>query len=135
MTGMSNAVTQGIRVSVTSAYMPAHSDPDQEHYAFAYTVVIENEGERAAKLESRHWIITDALGQIEEVQGPGVIGETPRLEPGQTHEYQSFCVLRTPRGTMHGSYRMVRDDASSFDAEIGAFVLTTSTESAEQFLN
>jgi ApaG protein len=132
---MSSAVTQGIRVEVASEFLPGHSDPESSRYVFAYFVTIKNEGEQSARLESRHWVITDGSGRMEEVRGPGVVGETPYLAPGQTHNYQSFCVLRTPRGTMHGSYQMVRDDGGQFDAEIAPFVLSTMTAEAEHYLN
>ncbi len=132
---MSSAVTEGIRVTVEPVWLPHHSDPEQQRYVFAYTVEIANEGMRPAKLETRHWIITDAHGSIEEVKGPGVVGETPYLTPGQSHKYQSFCVLRTARGIMHGSYQMVRDDGSRFDAKIAPFVLTPPTAESERLLN
>ena len=132
---MSTAVTDGIRVTVRSLYMPEQSEPERRRYVFAYVVVIANEGDRAARLETRHWIITDAIGEIVEVKGPGVVGETPRIPPGGSHQYESFCVLKTPRGTMHGSYQMVRDDGSRFDAEIAPFVLATPTADSERMLN
>ena len=130
-----SARTEGILVQVESIYLESHSDPDEPRYVFAYRIRISNEGTETATLVSRRWIITDAGGQIEEVQGPGVIGETPRLEPGQAHSYQSFCVLKTARGTMHGTYQMVREDKSSFDAEIPTFVLRTMDAEAKLVLN
>lgn len=120
---MSNAVTQGIRVTVTSVYVPAQSSPKTQRYVFAYTVKIANEGTVGAQLKSRHWIITDARGKIEEVRGPGVVGEQPILKPGEHFEYTSGCVLQTPRGTMHGTYQMIRPDGASFDATIAPFDL------------
>jgi ApaG protein len=129
------ATTEGILVEVESVYLEAHSDPDEPRYVFAYTVHIKNEGDTPAKLETRHWVITDALGKIDEVRGPGIVGETPHLQPGDEHAYQSFCVLKTPRGTMHGSYQMVRDDGQRFDAEIPSFLLTTGSEAARLVLN
>jgi len=132
---MSRAVTDGIEVTVESRYMPMHSNPDDDHYVFAYTVVIANVGSISAKLETRHWIITDGRGRIEEVKGPGVVGETPHLSPGQSFQYSSGCALETPRGTMHGSYQMVRDDGGAFDAEIAPFVLTVPTPDGDRFLN
>lgn len=120
-------MTQGIRVTVESLYLPHQSDPDGERYAFAYTVLIANEGPEPAKLLTRHWIITDAGGRIEEVRGDGVVGEQPHLSRGQAFQYTSWCVLRTPRGTMHGTYQMVRDDGDPFDAEIAPFVLAVPT--------
>jgi ApaG protein len=120
---VSSAVTDGIRVVVRSAFRPERSDPDKVRWLFAYTVRIANEGEVPAQLVSRHWIITDATGEKEEVVGDGVIGHQPRLEPGQHFEYTSFCVLGTPHGSMRGSYRMLRDDGSVFDARIAPFPL------------
>jgi ApaG protein len=118
---VSTAVTQGILVSVRSAYRPDRSEPGK--HLFTYTVRIENQGERAAQLVARHWIILDANGEREEVVGDGVVGHQPHLSPGEQFEYTSFCVLETPHGSMHGTYRMVRDDGSSFEAEIAAFPL------------
>ena len=127
---MSNVLTQGIRVSVESIYVPARSQPERGQYIFAYKVRIANEGDTPAQLISRHWIIQDAHGRTEHVRGPGVVGAQPRLEPGQSHEYTSFCPLRTPSGSMRGTYQMVRDDGSEFDAVVGVFSLM-----APQLLN
>ena len=96
----SSAITQGIRVTVTSSYIAEQSAPDQGRYVFAYTVAIANEGDATAQLRTRHWVITDATGKVEEVRGDGVIGEQPRLGPGQRFQYTSRCVLTTPVGTM-----------------------------------
>lgn len=120
---MSDEVTDGIRVSVRVFYVPERSSPDQDHYFFAYSVRIANEGREPAKLVSRHWVITDASGRVEHVRGPGVVGETPRLEPGEAFEYTSYCPLPTPSGAMRGTYQMVRDDGRAFDAQIGVFSL------------
>ncbi len=120
---MSTSENGSIRVEVESRYMPEHSDPSEPRYVFAYNVSIHNDGDEAAQLLTRHWVITDAAAGIDEVRGPGVIGEQPRIQPGACHEYQSFCVLKTPRGSMHGSFQMIRDDGQPFDAEIPAFVL------------
>lgn len=120
---MSVAVTEGIRVEVQPRYIPERSAPDQGHWFFAYRVVIANEGDQPAQLVSRHWIITDGTGRVEHVRGPGVVGETPRLEPGERFEYTSLCPLPTPNGSMRGTYQMVRDDGRSFDAEIEVFSL------------
>ena len=120
---MSSAVTQGIRVTVRSEFRPERSSPGQGRFLFAYNVEIANEGDRAATLRSRHWIITDARGKIEEVVGEGVVGHQPHLEPGERFQYSSFCILRTPHGTMRGRYRMVRDDGVRFDAEVAPFTL------------
>ena len=129
------AETEGIVVEVQSVYLQSHSDPDEPRYVFAYNVHIKNEGASTAKLVSRHWVITDARGMFEEVRGPGIVGETPELEPGQEHAYQSFCVLKTPRGTMHGSYQMVRTDGEEFDAEIPSFLLSTGQGDSKLVLN
>lgn len=120
---MSDEVTEGIRVQVRAFYVPERSSPDQDHYFFAYTVRVQNEGTEPARLVSRHWIITDASGRVEHVRGPGVVGETPRLEPGEAFEYTSYCPLPTPSGAMRGTYQMVRDDGRTFDARIGVFTL------------
>jgi ApaG protein len=120
---VSNALTNGIRVTVSSAYIPAQSAPKARRYVFAYTVRISNEGSEAAQLKSRHWIITDGNGKVEEVRGPGVVGEQPMLRPGEHFEYTSGCVLETPRGSMEGTYQMVQADGTEFDATIAPFAL------------
>ena len=120
---MSTAVSDGIRVSVTSSYVPEQSAPKARRYVFAYTVKIANEGSQPAQLKTRHWIITDGNGKVEEVRGPGVVGQQPLLRPGENFEYTSGCVLQTPRGEMRGTYQMYRPDGSMFDATIAAFAL------------
>lgn len=120
---MSTAVTQGIRVTVNSRFVPERSSPARRQYFFEYHVRIANEGQRPAQLRSRHWIITDGDGKVQEVRGDGVVGEQPRLGPGEVHEYRSYCVLETAYGSMRGSYRMVRDNGDEFDAEIAPFAL------------
>jgi ApaG protein len=120
---VSTAVTRGIRVTVRAQYLPERSSPKGGQYAFAYTVRIANEGDRMAQLQSRHWIITDGEGKVQEVRGEGVVGEKPRLGPGQSFEYTSWCMLATPHGSMHGTYQMVRDDGERFDAQIAPFTL------------
>jgi ApaG protein len=120
---VSTAVTEGIRVTVTTTYVPSQSSPAQHRYVFAYTVRIVNEGDETAQLKSRHWVITDGTGKVEEVRGPGVVGQQPLLKPGEHFEYTSGCVLETPRGTMHGSYQMVGADGRKFDARIAPFAL------------
>ena len=117
------AMTDGIRVSVQSLYLADQSSPRDDRYVFAYTITISNEGARTAQLRTRHWIITDGRGSVEEVKGDGVVGEQPRLAPGQSFQYTSGCVLTTPVGTMQGSYRFWRDDGSYFDAQIAPFSL------------
>lgn len=120
---MSSAVTSGIRVQVKTEFRPERSSSGR--YLFTYTVRISNEGDRPAKLVSRHWIITDAQGAREEVVGDGVVGQQPRLKAGDAFEYTSFCILKTPHGSMRGTYHMVRDDGVSFEADIAPFALVT----------
>ncbi len=123
MTQTSSAVTEGIKVSVQSQYVADQSAPRQKRYVFAYTIRIENQGTAPAQLRSRHWIITDGNGKVEEVRGPGVVGQQPLLGPGEHFEYTSGCVLETPRGQMKGTYQMVRPDGSGFEAQIASFDL------------
>ncbi len=125
---MSDAVTRGIRVLVKPAYVPERSSPEESYYFFAYTIRISNEGTETAQLVSRHWIISGPDGPVGEVEGPGVVGEQPVLEPGQSFEYTSFCPLQTPLGSMHGTYKMVRPDGSSFEATIAPFSLAVPTQ-------
>ena len=120
---VSTSLTDGIRISVKSVYVPEQSSPLAHRYVFAYTVRIANEGGEAAQLRTRHWIITDGTGKIEEVRGPGVVGHQPLLKPGEHFEYTSGCVLQTPRGEMRGSYQMHRPDGRTFDATIAPFPL------------
>ena len=120
---VSTAITNGIRVSVQAVYVPEQSAPMAKRYVFAYTVKIANEGNASAQLRSRHWVITAAAGKLEEVRGPGVVGQQPLLRPGEEFEYTSGCVLQTPRGEMKGTYQMQRADGSSFDATIAPFSL------------
>jgi ApaG protein len=120
---VSSATTWGIRVEVESIFVPERSRPDDGYFFFAYRVAITNLGDAPAQLISREWIITDANGQIEVVEGPGVVGEQPRLIPTAGFEYTSFCPLRTSMGTMQGSYTMRRDDGELFKAEIAPFTL------------
>ena len=116
--------TYQFSVSVRPQIVPEHSRPDEDKFLFAYTVTIRNTGEVAAQLVSRHWIITDAGGQIEEVRGPGVVGEQPVLKPGQSFRYTSGCPLSTPVGSMHGSYQCIAEDGTAFEATIPEFVLS-----------
>jgi len=108
---------------VQSNYVPERSEPEQNQWFFVYNVRIANEGRETAQLISRHWIITDGNGRVEEVKGPGVVGKQPVLGPGEAFEYTSFCPLPTPFGTMHGTYQMVTGDGARFDAEIAPFSL------------
>jgi ApaG protein len=120
---MSNAVTRGIRITVESQYMEERSSPGSSQYAFAYHVRIANEGDVTAQLRSRHWIITDGDGKVQEVRGEGVVGAQPMLKPGQAFEYTSWCVLATPHGAMRGTYQMVCEDGDQFEAQIASFPL------------
>jgi ApaG protein len=120
--GTYEAETNGVVVRVTPTFLPDQSDPPQM-WVWAYAVEIENRSERTVQLVSRHWIITDALGRVEEVQGPGVVGETPVLRPGAVHAYASGCPLPTSSGSMVGSYRMLDEGGDVFDAAIPAFSL------------
>ena len=119
---MSTAVTQGIRITVKSRFLPEQSSAGK--WAFAYTVRIENMGTTTTQLRSRHWIIIDGNGKREEVKGDGVVGNQPVLRPGEKFEYTSGAVLQTPHGSMQGTYRMVTEDGRQFDAEIAPFPLT-----------
>jgi ApaG protein len=121
----STALTDGIRVRVRAQYLSDQSSPRDDRFVFAYTITISNEGTAPAQLRTRHWVITDGRGVIDEVRGDGVVGEQPHLSPGESFQYTSGCVLTTPLGTMHGSYRMWRDDGSYFDATIAAFSLVS----------
>ena len=119
---LERALTNGIQIEVESSYVPEHSDPNS--FFFKYRVRIQNSGEKPVQLLSRHWIITDGNGKVEEVRGPGVVGEQPHLAPGQSFEYTSGCPLGTPYGTMRGSYQCVAADGATFDVTIPEFVLT-----------
>jgi ApaG protein len=121
---MPEAVTRNVRVSVESEFAPGRSNPAESKWFFLYTIKITNEGPHTVKLVSRHWIITDAMGDIREVRGPGVIGKQPVLEPGESFEYTSGCDLTTPFGTMRGTYQMVTGALEDFEVEIPAFTLT-----------
>ena len=120
---MSEAVTNGVRVEVLSRHSTENSRPHHGEWVFQYTVRITNQGTDTVQLISRHWIITDALDHVEEVKGPGVIGEQPVLAPGESFKYSSWCPLKTPTGMMHGTYQMMREDGSQFDIEIAPFAL------------
>ena len=119
----SDAVTNHVRVEVESQYAPEHSQPFQNHWFFYYTVRITNEGEETVQLLSRHWIVTDASGRVEEVRGPGVVGEQPVLAPGESFQYTSGSALKTSTGVMRGTYQMVTEGGEHFDVEIAPFAL------------
>jgi ApaG protein len=112
-----------LQVEVETRYVEEQSEPEARRFVFAYTITMRNNGRVAAKLLTRHWLITDANGEVQEVRGEGVVGEQPHLEPGQGFRYSSGAVLETPVGTMHGSYQMLGDDGEQFDAPIPAFRL------------
>lgn len=122
---MTRDPAEAIRIDVETAYLEAESDPDAGRYVFAYTITIRNEGESSAQLLTRHWRITDANGQVQEVHGDGVVGEQPRLRPGEGFQYTSGAHLETSMGTMAGRYGMVDADGEPFDAPIPEFLLTT----------
>lgn len=120
----SEAVTRSIRVHVESEYAANQSRPAQNQWFFLYTVTIANEGSEAVQLLTRHWVITDGTGRIEEVRGPGVVGKQPTLQPGESFEYTSGCPLNTPFGIMEGTYQMVSEGGEHFDAKIAPFTLS-----------
>ena len=113
-----------IQIDVRTVYLPGQSAPDQNRYVFAYTITITNSGSVPARLVTRHWVITDANEQTREVRGEGVVGEQPYLLPGTSFQYTSGTILETPVGTMRGSYQMIADDGTQFDAEIPVFTLS-----------
>ena len=113
-----------IKVSVETQYLEDQSDSSEDRYVFVYTVTIENRGDISAQLISRHWIITDSNQKVQEVKGEGVVGEQPYLHPGTRFSYTSGTVLETPLGTMRGSYQMIAEDGSEFEAEIKEFLLS-----------
>ena len=120
---VSDAVTRSIRVEVLSRHSSENSRPTQGEWVFQYTVRITNQGTDTVQLLSRHWIITDAMGNVKEVQGPGVVGQQPMLRPGESFKYSSWCPLKTPMGMMHGTYQMASSEGTRFDIEIAAFAL------------
>jgi len=113
-----------IQIDVRTVYLPVQSAPDEDRYVFAYTVTITNSGSVPARLVTRHWIITDANERTQEVRGEGVVGEQPYLLPGSSFQYTSGTILETPVGMMKGSYQMIADDGTAFDAEIPSFTLS-----------
>ena len=120
---MMNNINCNIKVKVVTNYIDNQSEPRSNQYVFSYTIKILNQGKVAAQLISRHWIITDANGKIQEVDGDGVVGEQPYLNPGEEFCYSSGAILETPVGSMHGIYRMMADDGITFDAPIAPFTL------------
>ena len=113
-----------IDIEVETSYMADHSEPEKDRYVFAYTITLVNRGSTSAKLLTRRWIITDADNRIEEVEGEGVVGEQPTLKPGEGFRYTSGTVVETPVATMHGTYKMLAEDGSTFDTDIPKFVLS-----------
>ena len=122
---MYTATTRAICVTVTPQHRPDQSNPAKSQYVWSYRVRIENKGDVAVQLRSRHWKITDGLGRMQDVKGPGVVGETPRLRPGDAFEYRSGTSLSTPSGFMGGTYQMVSETGENFDIEIPTFSLDT----------
>ena len=120
---MPEAVTRNIRVRVDSEFAPGRSNPPQNQWFFLYTIRITNEGRETVKLLSRHWIITDGMGVMREVRGPGVVGKQPILKPGQSFQYSSFVTLAAPNGAMRGTYQMITEDGTPFEIEIAPFAL------------
>ena len=120
---MSERTTRGVRVAVEARFHPERSEPQRREWFFSYAVTIENHGDAPVQLLTRHWVITNADGHERHVRGPGVVGETPRLVPGQGFTYTSFCPLDSPLGSMHGEFEMRLDDGSRFDAVIDPFTL------------
>lgn len=123
MPGTYTETTRSIRISVEPFYLTEQSEPDKERWVFGYRVTIKNEGDMAVKLLSRYWRITDGMGRVLEVRGAGVVGEQPRLQPGESFQYTSGTPLTTPSGIMVGTYQMITDDGERFDVKIPAFSL------------
>ncbi len=121
---MAKKIHYHITVAAQAFFLEEQSNPERERYVFAYTILIQNQGNIPARLLSRHWVITDANGKIEEVRGEGVVGEQPYLRPGEGFQYTSGAILETAVGSMKGSYQMLADDGATFDADIPAFVLS-----------
>ncbi len=122
---MNETDLNNIRVDVQTRYIEDQSNPEQNYYVFAYTITIRNKGKQSAQLLTRHWVITDSNQKVQEVRGDGVVGEQPLLKPGEQFVYTSGTMLETEIGTMKGSYQMLADDGSQFDATIDEFVLST----------
>lgn len=115
--------TQGVEVEVKPEFLPDESSPEEARYVFAYHITITNRSETEVQLMSRHWIITDGLGAVHEVKGPGVVGQQPKLLPGESHQYSSFCPLPTPTGNMRGSFQMINQHGAEFNVKIPLFFL------------
>ncbi|WP_041575682.1 Co2+/Mg2+ efflux protein ApaG [Pseudobdellovibrio exovorus] len=124
---LKKALNTEFQITTTTAYVESESAPDQHRFFFAYKITIKNVGSSTAQLMSRHWIITDALGHIEEVRGPGVVGLQPKITAGQSFEYDSACPLKTSSGSMRGFYHFVDEDGESFEVEIPEFYLIAPT--------
>jgi ApaG protein len=120
---LSEAITENVRVEVMARHAPEHSGLREGEWVFEYTVRITNHGSDTVQLLSRHWIITDGAGNTEEVRGPGVVGQQPVLNAGEAFQYSSWCPLKTPTGSMRGSYRMTRENGGQFDIAIAPFAL------------
>jgi ApaG protein len=120
---MFSETTRSIKITVRPSFLPEQSSPGEGHFAWAYRIRIENLGDETVQLRTRHWRITDAMGRVQEVRGPGVVGETPVLKPGESFEYQSGVPLETPSGIMAGSYRMQTTAGEQFDVHVPAFSL------------
>jgi ApaG protein len=120
----SEAVTRGVRIHVTSEYAPEKSQPSKNEWFFLYTITISNEGPETVQLLTRHWVITDGTGHVDEVRGPGVVGKQPILRPGESFEYTSGCPLTTPFGVMEGTYQMITENGDRFDAKVAPFTLS-----------
>jgi len=121
---MADSKKYEIQVTTQVEYIPEQSSEEQDRYVFAYTITISNTGSIPAQLISRHWVITDATNSVQEVRGLGVVGEQPLLKPGESFEYTSGSAIATPVGTMKGTYQMVAEDGTKFDAEIAEFTLS-----------
>jgi ApaG protein len=124
--------TNGVRIDVDTYYIAEKSVPAMNQYLFGYEITVTNENPEAVQLLHRHWVITDALGRVDEVKGPGVIGKQPRLKPGDSFTYDSFCPLPTPFGSMRGGFKMMRDNGEFFEVEVPLFSLVQSKESEPQ---
>ncbi|HLQ36331.1 MAG TPA: Co2+/Mg2+ efflux protein ApaG [Planctomycetota bacterium] len=122
----SDQLTEGVRIHAAAQFLPQESDPSSSRFVFAYKITMTNEGERTARLLSRHWIILDSENRRDEVRGPGVVGEYPKLAPGESYSYVSYCPLPTTWGTMEGTYTFERDEGQRFQVRIGRFFLVPS---------